>query len=147
MQVNLVVLTILGSITASTLGMTKEAIDALVVLNMKTAMPSAAILRERLEESGFKELNDTTMLATQLAGQRLSMFDLTERVEAAAQQYYMHKRDYRVKLELEQRQVVLFGAILQDSPDVLSALVRSGAFVNPDESRDARTRWNCCRRK
>ncbi len=133
MKFNLVILTILSSLMAPVLAMTPEdaAMDAL--FSMETSTPSAEILKKRLELAGFKELNDTTDLARILSSQKLSIVDVAERVEVAAQAYYMYKRDPSIRAYLERRQSALFGAVLEHDPKALEVLTRCGLFPAPDD--------------
>ena len=96
MQFNLAVITILGSFMAPVLAMVskKDSGEAMAaILSMQTLMPSAEILKEQLEEFGFKELNDATDLAKRLASQWLPIVRVIGRVEAAVSIYHIHKRD------------------------------------------------------
>jgi hypothetical protein len=134
MQLNLAILTILGSLTVPVLAMAPGDTDAAMValFNIETSTPSAEILKGRLERSGFKELNDVTHLAVLLASQRLSIVSVAERVETAAQAYYMYKRDPILRAYLERRQSALFGAVLEHDPRALAVLSKCGLFSAPD---------------
>lgn len=136
MQLNLTVLSIACVISGSGFAMEPEKIEAeraavFAMLDMATTMPNATVLAERLEQSGFKELDHVTKLATLLANKRLSIISVTEQVEMAAQAYYMHKRDHSLRERLEVQQHALFGAVLSHDPRALAALTRCGLFPVP----------------
>lgn len=129
MQFNLVVVTILCSFAMPIFAISKE--EMIAVFDMETTTPSIAVLKGRLERSGFKELNDVTHLSVRLADQKLSLLRISEHVEGATHTYYMYKRNPSSRSYLEGRQQALFGAILEHDPKVFEALKKCGLFPVP----------------
>lgn len=91
-------------------------------------MPSAEVLKQRLNDAGFTHFIEKTSIVKDLAGQQKEVLGVATSVDLALYDYSENLKNPMMARMMEMRKPQLLQALLQDHPAALKELADRGLY-------------------